>query len=228
MTMRPALGARLSAGVLLVLIAPAALAAQGNYSSADVALVEEVSRATARGIPREPLLDKVREGALKRAPEARIRVAVSALADRLARAREALGAVTTPELVAGADALAAGVTVESLRQVRAAAGKRPIAVPLGVLAQLVASGVPVPRATERIVALVQRNVAPQQLVALGASVESDLRMGIAATDALDVRLRGLGIPGLSGSPVTAADLAAPGVGTSVTRPQAPPTGRPRP
>jgi len=88
------------------------------------------------------------------------------------------------------------------------------------------------------VSLVQRNVAAAQLVALGASVESDMRAGIAAADALDLRLRGLGVPGLSTN--VSADAVPTAVSPAGPRPASPGTtttqggttttrtGRPRP
>ena len=114
-----------------------------SASAANVA--REIARARERGLPTEPLVAKMREGSLKRAPGPLIRTAVARLAERLDSARAGLGvSALQEELVAGADALAAGATVASLRQVRAAT-TRTIAGPLGTLAQLVASGV-TPRA----------------------------------------------------------------------------------
>ena len=105
----------------------------------------------------QPLVAKVREGQIKRATPDRIRRAVAALATRLDSARAALGTTSsTPELVAGADAIAAGVDMASLRLLRAASGTRDVSAPLGALAQLVASGVPLRRATQMILELVKR------------------------------------------------------------------------
>jgi hypothetical protein len=170
----------------------------------DVALVHDIDDARRRGIPAEPLLAKVREGRLKRAPVPRIRSAVAALATRLDSARSALGAnASAAEIGAGADALAAGATPASLRALRDAAAGRPLAPPLGALAQLVASGVPTPRATSMVVELLRRNATPAQLLAFGNAVETDAASGVPAEESALYRLHSLG-----GS-ATSTDLATP-------------------
>ena len=156
-------------------------------------VAREIEIARARGIPAEPLLAKVREGRLKRAPTARIRTAVAALATRLDSARAALGpAASAEELVAGADALSAGADATAVRAVRAASSGRPISAPLGALAQLVASGVPTTRAVALIVDLMRRNATPSQVVAFGNSVESDAAGGLPAEEAARFRWREFG------------------------------------
>jgi hypothetical protein len=155
-----------------------------------------VEHARASGVPSEPLLAKVREGRLKRASDARIASAVAALATRLDTARAALGAeASADELVAGADALAAGASPSALRTVRSATAMRPISVPLGVLAQLLASGVPGPRAVTVIVDLLKRHVAPVQVLAYGNAVERDAAGGVPAEESALFRLRGVGTSG---------------------------------
>lgn len=156
-----------------------------------VAVSMEISRARGRGIPVEPLLAKIREGSLKRATGARIRSAVTRLAERLDSARVALGAeATVEELVAGADALAAGAGSMSLRALRASTPRR-IEAPLGTLAQLVASGVAPSRAVEMLVALLRRNARPAQVASLGNLVEADVASGLRADHAATLRLRGI-------------------------------------
>jgi hypothetical protein len=159
----------------------------------DPSLAREIELARARGVPSEPLLAKVREGRLKRAPTSRIRTAVTALAARLDSARAALGpAAGADELVAGADALAAGADATAVRAVRAASFGRPVSAPLGALAQLVASGVPQARAVALIVDLMRRNATPTQVVAFGNSVESDAAGGLPAEEAARFRWREFG------------------------------------
>jgi hypothetical protein len=194
----------------------------------DAVLVRDIELAAARGIPAAPLLAKVREGRLKRAPAARIRLAVAALAARLDTARAALGADATPsELVAGADALSAGAGAGALRAVRAATLARPVAAPLGALAQLVASGVPTSRAVSMIVELLKRNATPAQVLAFGNSVESDAAGGVPAEESAVFRLHGIGSAGqLTTSTIDAAPASsqpglsnmAAGSGPRTTRP----------
>jgi hypothetical protein len=200
----------------------------------DGVLVRDIELAAARGIPPAPLLAKVREGRLKRAPATRIRLAVAALAARLDTARAALGADATPEeLVAAADALSAGAGAGALRAVRAAARAHTIAAPLGALAQLVASGVPAPRAVSMIVELLRRNPTPAQVLAFGNSVEADAAGGVPAEESAVFRLHGIGPAGQSTA--TAADAAPaftqPGLsnlGASAAGPRSTPPPKRRP
>jgi hypothetical protein len=104
------------------------------------------------------------------------------MAVRLHVAQDALSHVATPtELRAAADALAAGITPEAIRKVRAASGRRSTAVALGVLAQLAARGVPVGRATEVVSELVRRGAGQPQLLALQRDVQADLVAGLEPT-----------------------------------------------
>jgi len=161
-------------------------------SATQAALRREMSRAEARGLPLEPLQAKVREGQIKRAAPARIRSAVVALATRLDSARAALGpASNAAELVAGADALAAGADAGALRVLRTTGGARDLAAPLGALAQLVASGVAPGRATQMIVELLKRGVAPREVLAFGVAVESDVGAGVPPEESAVFRLRAI-------------------------------------
>jgi hypothetical protein len=161
-------------------------------SATQAALRREMSRARERGLPVEALEAKVREGQIKRAAPARIRSAVVALATRLDSARAALGpASNAAELVAGADALAAGADAAALRTLRTTGGPRDLAAPLGALAQLVASGVAPSRATQMIVELLKRGVAPREVLAFGVAVESDVGAGVPAEESAVFRLRAI-------------------------------------
>ncbi len=160
-------------------------------SATQLAVTRAIARAHERGIPVEPLVAKVREGRLKRAPGSRIQSAVERLSDRLAAARAALGAESSvDEVIAGADAIAAGADAASLRALRAASA-RPIAAPIGTLAQLLASGVDQRKAVDMIVALLRRNAAPAQVLALGNLVESDVASGLRPDESAAFRLRGI-------------------------------------
>jgi hypothetical protein len=180
-------------------------------SATQAAVTREVSRARDRGIPVEPLLAKVREGRLKRAPGASIRTAVSKLAVRLDSARAALGAQSSSEeLIAGADAIAVGAGEAALRALRAASA-RPIAAPLGTLAQLVASGVAPVKAVDMIVTLIHKNATPAQVLALGNLVEGDVASGLKPDESAAIRLRGI-------------EMSSLGLGDKVLTTSAPPTG----
>jgi hypothetical protein len=173
-------------------IAHAASAIPELDSATQAAVVREVALARTRGLPVQPLIAKVREGQIKRATPDRIRRAVAALATRLDSARTALGTTSsTPEVIAGADAIAAGVDMASLRLLRAASGTRDVSAPLGALAQLVASGVPLRRATQMILELVKRDARPSEMLAFGIAVESDVGAGVPAEESAVFRLRAI-------------------------------------
>jgi hypothetical protein len=177
------------------------------------AVAQVIDGARARELPTDPLVDRALEGAMKRAPGQRIRAAVSTLAQRLEVAKNALApAPTESDIAAGAGALSVGVPRETLRDIRAIQPDRPIAVPLGVLTELVSRSVPVDRATMIVVDLLRRGATPPQLVALGANVQRDIAAGIEPSAALDIRTRGVysTLPGATG--VESADgLGAPNV-----------------
>ena len=205
-------------------VAYAASALSELDSVTQAAVVRELGRARTRGLPVQPLVAKVREGQIKRAAPERIRHAVAALAARLDSARSALGtASNAAELVAGADAIAAGVDQAALRAVRAASGPRDVSAPLGALAQLVASGVPLRRATQMMVELVKRDAGPREILAFGIAVESDVGAGVPAEESALFRLRAIE-SGATGEGVTLST----GVGDPATVPISPgDTRRPR-
>jgi hypothetical protein len=197
-------------------------------SATRAAVARELGRAQNRGLPVQPLVAKVREGQIKRAAPERIRLAVAALSARLDSARAALGpGANAAELVAGADALSAGVNQGALRAVRAASGTRDLSAPLGALAQLVASGVPVRRATAMVIELVQRNAGPNEMLAFGVAVEGDVGAGVPAEESALFRLRAIEAQGVGGERLTVTaptgdpltQVPATGGGGASTRPK---------
>jgi hypothetical protein len=107
-------------------------------------------------------------------------------------ARDALAPNPSPrDIAAGADALAYGATRDALRTMRAIRPNESVAVPLGVLTQLVASGIPIARATRVVADLLRRGARDEQLIALNDDVRSYVAAGAAPEVALDVRMRGL-------------------------------------
>jgi hypothetical protein len=184
-------------------VAYAATAVAELDSATQAAVMRELGRARTRGLPVQPLVAKVREGQIKRAAPERIRLAVAALAARLDSARSALGpASNVAEIVAGADAIAAGVDPASLRAVRAASGARDLSAPLGALAQLVASGVNSRRATQMIVELLRKDAGPRELLAFGNAVETDVGAGVPAEESAVFRLRSIETQGIGADRLT--------------------------
>lgn len=156
------------------------------------AVVQVISGARARALPTGPLVDRALEGAMKRAPGARIRAAVTTLAQRLEVAKKELApSPTESDIAAGAGALGVGVPRATLRAIREIQPDRPVAVPLGVLTELVSRSVPVDRATRLVVELLRRGATSPQLVALGENVQRDIAAGIEPSAALDIRTRGV-------------------------------------
>ena len=153
---------------------------------ARLAVREILESATARGIPVEPLLTKVREGVAKSSTPERIHDAVRMLSGRLEAARAALSPVySTPELTAGAGALQVGVPASSLKELRQLSPNAPLTVPLGVLTEIIADGVPVRPAATSIAKLVKSGATSELLIALGARVRADVASGMAPKTALE-------------------------------------------
>jgi len=127
-------------------------------------------------LPTEPLVQRALEGATKRASGDAIVTAVRRLAADLGHARDALGSTASPaELTAGAAALRAGASQATLAQLRHAR-REPLTVPLAVLADLVASGVPVDSAAAAVLGLAAR-ARDADLVEFRRAVERDIALG---------------------------------------------------
>lgn len=193
--MRAAVLGRAAAAAALAAAAaaPPALAQDsrlaGRLDPATRAAVEAVvDSARRRGLPTEPLVDKALEGASKRAPGPRIVAALRTLASDLALARDALGERTPePDLVAGAGALRAGARPEALRELRQARRDQPVTVPLAVLSDLVARGVPPDTAAAVVVALARRGAGDRDFGELERGVARDIEAGASPAAAASVR-----------------------------------------
>lgn len=155
-------------------------------------IVKIIGSVEQKGLPTDPILTKVRQGLTLHAQPTVIVAAAQKLASRLEIARDALAPHPTMlDIVAGQDALLFGASPAELRAVRAASANQSLLVPLGVLSQLVVSGVNAKRAAEIVVNLMRRGVSPDQLATLGNDVDSDVHHGAQALSALDIRTRGL-------------------------------------
>src|SRR2546428_12207890 len=152
-----------------------------------------VDSARAAALPVEPLVQRALEGATKRASGDLIVAAVRRLAVDLGHARDALGSTASPaELTAGAAALRAGASPTILTQLRQTR-REPLTMPLAVLADLVASGVPVDSAAAAVLALAAQ-ARDADLVEFRRAVERDIALGAppaaataAAATAADMR-----------------------------------------
>jgi len=172
-----------------------------------------IDSALAAGIPAEPLVDKALEGASKQASGDAILRAVRSLAGDLGRARKLLGSgALASELSAGASALRAGVDDKTLAQMRADRPNQPLVVSLGVLADLIARGVPVRTATETVLALTDLGLADEQLVAFRRDVERDIGLGAPPSTAAQLNgpaSRAASVGGTGTIGATARDPRAP-------------------
>jgi hypothetical protein len=175
------------------------LIAGDRAASGELSKIIDATRGN--GLPVEPILAKIRYAVLvAHAPAPRIIAAARATAARLEEARAALAPNPTPlDIAAGEDALSSHVSSRSLQDVRRASGNRPVAVPLGVLAQLVTNHVEEKKATKIVTDLIRNGATGEQLVALGNEVNSDVQLGAKPNNALDLRTNRLsavlGVPG---------------------------------
>jgi hypothetical protein len=185
--------------IVLMFTAGAAANAQAslNFVDADRETIAQLTRIVesvkAANLPTDPVVAKASLAARFHTPPARMIAAVQAVATHLGDARDALGSeAPTADIMAGADALGTkGVTKEMLQRIRAAQPSRSIAVPVGVLAQLVASGVAPKDAADIVSRLVRGKVTNAQLVSLGNEVSQDVMAGAGAVSALQIRLETL-------------------------------------
>ncbi|MEZ4457845.1 MAG: hypothetical protein R2882_15055 [Gemmatimonadales bacterium] len=147
-----------------------------------------LAEAGAAGLPTEPLIDRALEGTAKGAAPDLIVRAVTRLHDELTNSRQAFGAgATVAELTAGASALRAGAKPADLARLRTLRSDRPLTVAAGVLADLVAAGVPADTATAAVLALVR--VEDADYIAFRRNVQRDVALGASPAAALGVRLR---------------------------------------
>ena len=196
----------ISVAVLLAARAASGQVPQGLDSATAAAIAPIVEQARAEKLPVAPLYAKAREGQVQHVPVAKIEAAVRTLADRMRTANEALAPdASEQELHAAADAIKSGVPPATLREMRKAGGDGSLAVPLGVLTQLIARGVPVERASVEVVSLLQKGAVPKNFIALEESVRQDVLAGRRPDESLDLRLKGI-IPNLPQSAGNAAGL----------------------
>jgi hypothetical protein len=194
------------AALLWPALARAQAVPAGLDSATAAAIAPIVEQAKATGLPVGALYVKAREGQVRRVPLAAITSAVRALVQRLRSANDALAPnPSEQELRAAADAIKQGVGAETLRAMRKAGGDGSLAVPLGVLTQLILRGVPVEKASMKVVDLLNRGAMPQTFIALDESVRQDVLAGRHPDESLDLRLKGI-IPNLPQSQ-TNADAA---------------------
>jgi hypothetical protein len=160
----------------------------------DAETLAKVTRLTdsarVESLPVDPLIGVALEGAQRHASGARIAKAVQDYLGALRGARAALGAdASTAEISSGAGVLLSGVSSDVLRQLRAATPNRSLTVPLVVLADLIARGVPKDTAARAIAAAARANARDDDYSALRRFVEQDIIAGASPAAAAMLRVR---------------------------------------
>jgi hypothetical protein len=157
-----------------------------------VAVNAIVDSARVAKLPTAPLVDKALEGAAKGSDGPNIVAAVHQLSIRMGSAKRQLGSSASPdEIKAAVSALDAGVSVHDLALIRAASGKRPVTMPLTVLADLIGRQVPVATATNLVIQLERSGVKDPELALFQRNVRADVDRGADPTVAATTRARGL-------------------------------------
>jgi len=197
----------LSVTLVVAVLAPAALSAQGvdlasRVDAQTLAVVRPVLEAAARdSLPRLALESKVLEGAAKNVPPARIGQVVAQLAEdlRVARSRLREGLPGQPlldgEVVAVATAARQGVGVEISRALWQARGDgASLEVAVTVLGELVRRGVPVDEAASLMTHVVRTSVPLPVTAQIPGKFDSAAGGGAPPGRALGEALRALNIP----------------------------------
>jgi hypothetical protein len=217
-------------GASLLLASPHVVRAQDTTAlvsdrAANAELSKIIESARSSGLPVEPLLAKIGYAVnIAHAPPARIVAAVRATAARLQEAREALAPNPNGiDIAAGGNALSANVSPKSLQDIRKASGNRSVAVPLGVLTQLVVNKVDEKKATKFVVDLIRQGATADNLIAFGNGVNSDVQAGTKPNLSAELRVNGL-------TAVLGVPTAASAVGDALTAGAStpPPPGRKKP
>lgn len=195
---RPHVRAALAAVLATLLVAaPAAMAgAQERTPETRLAsrlaepvraqVLAQVDSARLDGLPYDKIVDRALEGAAKRASGTQIVSTVRQLRLALGEARVALGrGASAVEVEAGASALQARVSPRVLADLRRARPDGSLTVPLAVLTDLVAYGVPVDTAARSVLALAR--VRDATLMAFQRDVERDISVGAVPAAAASLR-----------------------------------------
>ena len=144
----------------------------------------------AAGLPSDPLVAVALEGASRRATSDRILAAVREYAAALGSARGMLGdSAASDEIVSAAGVIVAGVAPRFVSDYRAARPAGSLTVPLVVLADLVARGVPADTAATALGVALRRGVRDDELAEFRRRVERDILAGATPSTAMTIRTR---------------------------------------
>jgi hypothetical protein len=200
-------------------VVDARLAASHLDPKTHAAVVAIIDSARMANLPTEPLIVKALEGAAKRAAGPQIVSAVRTYAGQLVEARRALGAASTPpEIVGGAQAIRAGMSVQQLEKLRRVRPSLQIATALTVASDLVAREVPIDTAVAVVSGLMSASATDDQLLAVRGDIETDILNGKPPAVAASTRGQAL-------TQTLAAQTPPNGAGTPGTLPSASGTSR---
>ena len=208
--------------MVLALVAGRAEAQDARLMRLDRRVQTEVAALvdTARrlGIPSEPVVDKALEGAAKRAPNDRIINVVRSRFRELVAARGALGGgAMDAEIIAAADALHGGANPQVITALRMRRPGAPLTIPLAVLADLIARGVPADTASAAVLALATQPATDAEFAALRDDIERDIAKG--APPAIAAGLRTRGVPPGARVPIATDAASTGGIGNASTPPR---------
>lgn len=208
--------------MVLALVGGRAEAQDARLARLDRRVQKEVAALvdTARnlGIPSEPVVDKALEGAAKRAPNDRIINVVRSRFRELVAARGALGSgAMDAEVIAAADALHAGANPQVITALRTRRPGVPLTIPLAVLADLIARGVPADTASQAVLALATKPGTDAEFAAMRDDIERDIAKG--APPAIAAGLRTRGVPPGSRVPIATDAATKGGIGNASTPPR---------
>lgn len=157
-----------------------------------VAVNAIVDSARAAKLPTAPLVDKALEGAAKGSDGPKIVTAVQQLRVRMTSARAVLGTnASSDEIKSASAAIEAGVSERDLARIRAAAGKRPVTMPLAVVTDLIGRQIEVATATNLVIQLERSGVKDAEFTLFQRNVRADIERGADPTVAAQTRARGL-------------------------------------
>jgi hypothetical protein len=199
----------LGAAALAVVVQSAGAQDSLRFVGGDAATSSQVSQiiqaAAAEGLPAGVILSKARFALAVRTPGPKIVDVAKAVAARLVIARRVIAPHELEGDLAGAEAaLSYEVPAEILQRISLARPKETIAVPLGVLTQLVADRVPAKRAGEIVTDLLRRGATMTQIADLGNTIDADVKIGgWRAIDAANTRYNNLA-PHLAPLPAASA------------------------
>jgi hypothetical protein len=190
--------ARVVRGCALVAFVAAQAGAQDRrlMTRLDAETAAAVSRIVdsvrAVGLPAETLVGVALEGASRRASSDKIVGAVREYALALGVARQTLGdSAASDEVVSAAGVLVVGVPARVVGEYRAARPTASITVPLVVLADLIARGVPGDTAADALGTALRSGVRDDELTELRRRIERDILAGARPATAMMIRTQDL-------------------------------------